>query len=176
MYTLLALTVLAQAPDPAASSAQPAQVLARIDARGNLTMTSVSPIEPVAVGCYGFPPPLSVPGKAAVAVKVTRAVVITAELPAKSVTAYSVDGKAISAETLATLLAKDRTVLVALDGKKVDPFFLQLYKEGTIILVPPANTLPFGRGGAGHDAPQVEEIPPPADRLPPPPMPRGREE
>ena len=87
--------------------------------------------------------------KEPVKVKVTSAIVTTMELAAKEVEAYNVDGKRISAETLASLLAKDRPVLLALDGKKVDPFQLQLYKEGTIVLVPPANTLNIG----GSDGP-----------------------
>ena len=81
--------------------------------------------------------------------RLPRARVTTAELPAKNVEAYTMEGRAIPTEKLAELLAKERNVLVALDGKKVDPFFLQIYKEGTILLVPPANTLggafnPFG--------------------------------
>ena len=43
----------------------------------------------------------------------------------------------------------DTQQLIALDGKKVDPFHLQLYKEGTIVLVPPPNTLNLSHGGYG---------------------------
>src|SRR5439155_20356652 len=87
----------------------------------------------------------------------------------RHVEAYSVDGKAISAETLTTLLAKERTVLVAVDGKKLDPFYLQLYKEGTIILVPPANTLNIpGQGGGVGGNSGVEPVPTPGEKLPPP--------
>jgi hypothetical protein len=98
---------------------------------------------------------------------------MTAELPAKYVEAYTVDGKAISAEKLAPMLQKEHTVLVSMDGKKVDPFYLQLYKEGTIILVPPANT--FGMGGGPLIAPAQgnvtpEVFPPPREeRKPEPP-------
>ena len=47
------------------------------------------------------------------------------------------------------MLAKEKTVLVAMDGKKLDPFYTQLYKDDTIVLVPPANTLNAGGGAYG---------------------------
>jgi hypothetical protein len=165
VYTLLALAALAQpVPEGAApGSAPPEQVLATIDAKGKLTLTHVT------CACYG--PAVheqTVTGKDKVPVKVkTSSVVLTtAELPAKSVEAYSIDGKAISTETLATLLAKERTVLVSMDGKKLDPFYLQLYKEGTIVLVPPANTLNIGGpvGAVGAYGAPVVPVPAP---LPP---------
>src|SRR5205085_7402325 len=119
MVSLLLLTVLAQAPDVPAPTggAPPEQVLAKIDGKGNLIITTVT------CACYG---PASqehvvnagdLKGKEKVPVKVktSSVIVTTAELPAKHVEAYSVDGKTISAETLATLLAKERTVLVAMD-------------------------------------------------------------
>jgi len=182
MYTLLVFTVLAQAPEVPATpgGAPPEQVLARIDGKGNLTLTSVT------CACYGPAQQEHTVNagdprgkeKTPVKVKTSSVIVTTAELPAKHVEAYSVDGKAISAETLATLLAKEKTVLVAMDGKKVDPFHLQLYKDGTIILVPPANTLQLGGGMGsyvgGYSGPVVVPVPAPgiprAD-LPPAPLP-----
>jgi hypothetical protein len=154
MYSLMLLSVLAQpAPEAAAAGGvPPQQVLASIDARGNLTITQVTS------SCYGgfmgpwamLTPP--VPGgekaaaKAKPKVKVTNLTVTMTEMPAKDVQAFTVDGREVSAEKLATLLAKERTVLVALDGKKVDPFHLKLYKEDTLVLVPPANTVGTGGG------------------------------
>jgi hypothetical protein len=187
MYSLLLLTVLAQpAREPAAlGDSPPEQVLASIDGKGKLTITSVSS------GCFGSvsrehtvqAQEAKGMGKVPVKVKVASLVVTTAELPARFVEAYTTDGKAISTETLANLLAKERTVLVALDGKKVDPFYLQLYKEGTIVLVPPANTLNLGGpqayvmpfGGAYAPPPHMpepERIAPP--RPEPLPAPRNR--
>jgi hypothetical protein len=149
MFSIVLLTALAQPAPAAPSGAQPAQVVARIDAKGNLTITTISNA-PNPAGCYGLPPAPFAPGKEPVKVKVRSVLVTTMELAAKEVEAYSVDGKRISAETLASLLEKDRPVLLALDGKKPDPFQLQLYKEGTIVLVPPANTLNLGGyGGPG---------------------------
>ena len=90
--------------------------------------------------------------------------VTTMELPANCVDAYTVDGKSLTVEKLATLLEKERTVLVALDGKKIDPFLLELYKEGTIVLVPPANTMNMGYGGYGE--PPVEVVIPELRKMP----------
>ena len=159
MYTLLVLTVLAQPEKPDAPTGQaPTQMVAGIDSRGTLRLTFATPSYG---GCYGgwgsgpsMPPP-SPPGvtpakaPAPPKVKVTTVTVTTAELAAKHAQAYTADGRTIPAERLAALLAKERPVLVALDGKKVDPFYLQLYKDDTLILVLPANTLNVGWGGAG---------------------------
>jgi hypothetical protein len=176
MYSLVLLTALAQPAPPAPpSSTQPIQLLARID-KGNLTITTVTSLGSVDYGnsgCKGYAPatiPATVPATAPVKVKVTTVMVTTMELPAKDVEAYSVDGKKISAETLATLLAKDRPVLVATDGKKVDPFLLQLYKEGTIVLVPPANTLNMSPGVGGPGGPSYSTPyyggPPTGEKIP----------
>lgn len=181
MYTLLALAVLAQPPAPAApGGAPPEQVLASIDGKGKLTLIHATcacygpAAQETVVTAYETQGKDRVPVKAKV--KVSSVVVTTAEIPAKFVEAYTTDGKAIPADELAKLLAKDRTVLVAMDGKKLDPFYLQLYKEGTIVLVPPANTLGAGSGAYGGGLvpmvvpapllPRVDPGPPPAP-LPP---------
>src|SRR5690242_8068915 len=106
MYSVLLMAVLAEpATRPApASGAQPTQVQARID-KGNLTITMIRVIDQGA-GCYGSAPvplpregdgpPMKDTEKVQVKLKVTTLTMVTAELPAKSVQAYSVDGKAIS--------------------------------------------------------------------------------
>jgi len=178
MYTLLALMALAQPVPPPAEAARsgtpPEQVLATIDAKGKLTIVHV------ACNCYGpavQENTVEVPGKkdekpTKVKVKITSVTMTTAELPAKSVQAYTVDGSQIEPEKLAKLLAKERTVLVAMDGKKVDPALLQLYKDDTIVLVPPANALNMG---GGQYMPAVvapaEAIPVPVPRDDKPPVP-----
>jgi hypothetical protein len=167
MYALVLWTALAQpGREPAAAGGlPPAQMLARMD-KGTLAITQVSFSVPGSCygsygsyysSGYGSGAPAAPPGKAAVKVKVTSVLVTTVELPAKNVEAHTTDGRAISATELAKLLTKDRTVLVALDGKKVDPFFLQLYKEGTIVLVPPANTLNMGYGAPVRVPPLPEK-------------------
>ena len=171
MYSLLLLTAFLQAPAAAenagAGASPPEQVLASIDSKGKLTIVHVT------CACYGPMNPehtvtaIDPKGKEKIPVKVktSSVVVTTAELPARFVEAYTVDGKALSTETLSTLLVKERTVLVAVDGKKLDPFHLQLYKEGTIVLVPPANTLNVG-GGPGYAGVGVAPAPPvPVERI-----------
>jgi hypothetical protein len=166
-FSLVVLTALVQpAAEPATYSGMPPkQVLARIDARGSLTIHSVT----VTHGPASQEMPLRGQEKegdekapATVKVTVTTRMVTTVELPAKHVQAYTTDGRSISPQRLATLLAKERSVLVATDGKKVDPFLLELYKEDTIILVPPANVL---NGGGPWGVPPAYSEPVPA--LPP---------
>ncbi len=157
MYGLIVLAALAQ-PEPEAAATgglPPQQVLASIDGRGNLTITQVAcycPGEFMGPG-YGaaveLPEGEKAPAKAKPKVKVTHLMVTMTELPVKDVQAFTAEGREIPAEKLATLLAKERPVLAALDGKKVDPFHLKLYKEDTIVLVPPPNTV----GGAGGFGP-----------------------
>jgi hypothetical protein len=167
MYSILLLTLLAPAaPDHAAVGAMsPEQGVAVIDGDGKLRITIVSG------DCYGMPNREIVvdvadkPGGEKIAVKakvkVTSVMVTTTEMPAKLVEAYSVDGKAIERKKLAELLAKERTVLVAADGKKVDPFFLQLYKDDAVVLVPPPNTMsPAGLGGNQIPMPALPVQPP----------------
>ncbi|HKB36762.1 MAG TPA: hypothetical protein VKD72_09925 [Gemmataceae bacterium] len=173
-FSLMLLAALAQAaPEPAAPSGMPPeQALAIIDAKGNLMITHV------ACSCVGMPGGEAVmpeheargdrdkaPARADKApvkakVKTVSVMVTTAELPARNVEAYTADGRAINAEKLRTLLAKERTVLVAMDGKKLDPFHLQLYKDDTIVLVPPANTLNMGGYIGGYGGYPVP-VPPP---------------
>src|SRR5205823_9975053 len=94
--------------------------------------------------------------KVVVRAKVTQLTVTVVELPAHVVAAYTVDGKPVAAAKLAELLAKERTVLIALDGKKVDPFYLQLYKEGTLVLVPPGDLGGVDHGGYPFPGPDVK--------------------
>jgi hypothetical protein len=175
MFSLALLTALAlPGAEPAAPGGMaPEQALAVIDAKGKLTITHVS--------CNCFGPAvqentLALPAKgdekapAKVKVKVSTVTLTTAELDAKHVEAYTVDGKAIPAEKLTQMLAKEKTVLVTMDGKKLDPFYTQLYKDDTIVLVPPANTLNAG-GGAWGAGPGYGVVPVPAPFPDAPPTP-----
>jgi hypothetical protein len=74
-------------------------------------------------------------------------------LEAKWVKAHDATGKDISAKNLSARLAKHTNLLVSVDGKEVDPYYLQLYKEGTVVLMPPA----LGYYGGGYT-----DAPPPA--------------
>jgi hypothetical protein len=160
--------------DPAAPGGQPPeQAVAVIDAEGTLKITHVSCV------CSGMAMPEPIPagpdkpgGDKAPAkpkVKVSTVLLTTAELPAKMVEAYTADGTPLPKEKLAELLKKERTVLVAMDGKKVDPFYLELYKEGTVVLVPPADTF-AGANVGGYGSPYYPPVVVPA----PPPLPPER--
>ena len=185
MISLVLLALLAP-PDvppaapqpPAGPGLAPEQAVAGIDDKGNLTLTRVEQSFPFMTAREVW---LKAPAKkdterVRVKAKVTALQLTVVELPARTVEAFTADGKAIPAAKLAEMLAKERTVLVARDGKKVDPFYLQLYKEGTIVLVPPAGLWGGGYGpppaygywGAGGYGgyPAAEPILPP--RRPPP--------
>lgn len=56
----------------------------------------------------------------------------------KDVTAYSPTGKKIDVNKLAELLKEEIVVLISSDGNKVDPFYLQVVKPESLILVLPA--------------------------------------
>ena len=47
------------------------------------------------------------------------------------------DGKAVDRNTLARRLARETPMLLSADGKPVDPFYLQVLKAGTLVLVLP---------------------------------------
>jgi RNA polymerase sigma factor (sigma-70 family) len=70
------------------------------------------------------------------------------------VSAYDLEGRPIDRKKLTELLPKETVVLAATDGRKPDPFYLQLIKPGTIVLVPP---LPPG------PAPPAQRTVPPLD-------------
>jgi len=51
------------------------------------------------------------------------------------VQAFDTKGKRIEAKKLPDLLKKKTAVLVSADGQPVDPFYLQLVKDGTVVLI-----------------------------------------
>src|SRR5207253_506785 len=54
--------------------------------------------------------------------------------PLARVRAYSTRGQPIAWESVRAKLKKDRLVLITMDGKKADPFYLQNFADGTIVL------------------------------------------
>ena len=78
------------------------------------------------------------------------------------VKAFLSDGKPIEVNKLRHLLQKETAVLVSRDGKPVDPFYLQVIKEGTVILVVPPVLAP--PPAQAPPEPAVEELPPTAPR------------
>ncbi len=77
----------------------------------------------------------------------------TRSLDARAVRAFRTDGKPVPAADLPRLLRKEVTVLVSADGRKVDPFYLEVIRAGTPVLVLPAP--------AFHGAPPAIPAPPP---------------
>src|SRR5262249_56149518 len=59
------------------------------------------------------------------------------EIELSRVQAFGTDGKALTPGLVRALLEKERPVLVSADGKPVDPFYLQVVKDDTPILVLP---------------------------------------
>jgi hypothetical protein len=181
MFTLILLATLVQPnvlrPDAPKAGTQSsmalAQGLAVINDKGSLTITRVEAVmgtKEVWLKTAAKKDAEKVQVKATV----TSVQLTVVELPAHVVQAYTVDGKAIEAAKLGEMLAKERTVLITLDGKKADPFHLELYKEGTIILVTPANLWDRGNGFPGpqyqpdsrYDSPRYYEPPTTKEAIP----------
>jgi hypothetical protein len=71
-----------------------------------------------------------------VAVPVVQTVEVKHAL--KDVRAFGTDGKKVEAKAVAEALDKRKPVLVSADGRPVDPFYLKIIKEGTLVLVLPS--------------------------------------
>jgi hypothetical protein len=87
----------------------------------------------------------------------------------KELQAYGVDGKKIETSSVAERLKKEIAVLVSADGQQVDPFHLQLIKEGTLVLVLPSEAvhLPPPTAAPTYSYPAPAAIPPPVSEQPP---------
>jgi hypothetical protein len=60
----------------------------------------------------------------------------------EQVKAYDTRGRVVEHKTLPGLLKGETVVLVSADGKRVDPFYLRLVKEGTLVFVLPVSSPP----------------------------------
>jgi hypothetical protein len=60
----------------------------------------------------------------------------------KGLAAFDATGKQVPADRLPGLLAKDTLVLISADGNKLDPAYLRVIKDGTLVLVLPRQTVP----------------------------------
>src|SRR5207244_2886620 len=74
------------------------------------------------------------------------------------VTVYGVDGKKLDATRVR--LPGPTPVLVSADGNPVDPFYLRLAREGTLVIVAPRNF----PGDGPMPLPPKEELPPPKEK------------
>jgi hypothetical protein len=71
-------------------------------------------------------------------VRVPEVVLTTREVKNSQFQVFEAGGKKVEAKDLARRLTRWTPVLLSADGKKVDPFYLQVIKKGTpIILLPP---------------------------------------
>jgi len=109
-------------PKPAVALARPGEpqraqaVSAKINERGQFELRpSMPPADPA-------------DGKKAAAVEVIQA---------KAIRGYDLDGKLIDAKELASLLQRERKVLVMRHWDAPDPFYAKIMKPGTLILVRP---------------------------------------
>jgi hypothetical protein len=144
---------------------QPLQVVARMDRDGNVLVRQIVPV-------YRQEVREKVEQKDGRAVKVAYTVTVMTQtevqhkLAGHSVQAFGTDGKKIERKALERLLKNEAIVLLSMDGKKVDPFYLRLVKEGTVVLVgPQAKLVP---------APKGELLPPPQPDVKPLPKPIQR--
>jgi RNA polymerase sigma factor (sigma-70 family) len=68
--------------------------------------------------------------------------VLAAEYPLAEVRTYDTQGKPVEKKKLAGLLIGETLVLVSADGKPIDPIYLRLVKEGTLVFVLPSSSPP----------------------------------
>jgi hypothetical protein len=82
----------------------------------------------------------------------TYELVVTAQerrYPAADVEVYDTEGRRLTRKDAAGRLSKRKAVLLSADGREVDPFYLQVAREGTLVLVVKA------------DRPAAKAAPPP---------------
>jgi hypothetical protein len=131
-----AILVAGADPDPPAGPA-PSLVVGQVDAKGNLVVhvtyeVIVPVLTKVEVIVDGKKEIRDVP----VARKEVRQTTQTHDLSRAIVT--NARGKKIAADELAKLLSRPRPVVLATTGRAVDPGYLGLLKDDTIVIVVPA--------------------------------------
>ncbi len=96
---------------------------------------------------------------------VVRSTATTRTLDSEWIKGCSVFGKEYDARTLADKLQKPTTVLVSADGKAVDPYYLRVIQEGTIVVVAPT---PYYAVPTVVPAPAPQKFPTPGKVVPAP--------
>jgi len=72
---------------------------------------------------------------------------------------FGLDGKRLAPEEVQKRITRSSPILVSSDGKPVDPFYLKLAREGTVVVVSPKLVAP-----ANQPMPRTPELPiPPKD-------------
>lgn len=135
----------AESPRPAGPP--PQQLLVRMDKEGRLVLRHKVTEYVPETRVKTFTDKDGQPQKVEYTVNVPRQVEKESVHDPKKVKIFSAAGKRIAPNSLADRLAKETPVLVTFDGRMVDPFYLQVINEGTLILVlppPPAPKYPPG--------------------------------
>lgn len=139
---LLASTVNAPAPpDEAIKAPQglpPTQVIASVTKDGEFEITQSR----LVAARHTEERTTAAGGKYTVQVVSYRPVQETRRLKGEGVKVYTAAGKEVSARDAADKLKKPAIVLLAADGKKVDPFYLKIIKPDTLVLVAPVVVAP----------------------------------
>lgn len=138
---VLAGPTLAEERTPLPKGPPPMQFVARIDDQGRLAVRMVVP---------DFPPPRGDrddrPSRSGRGDRSTRDRdmpppptfrEVTDRFDLRDVRAYDTDGREIDRDRLRDMLRKDMHILISGDGRKVDPFYLAIIKEGTPVLILP---------------------------------------
>jgi len=92
---------------------------------------------------------------------------ILSPIDGKEIQVYGVDGKKIDPKDLRGLIKGQTPAFQSADGKPVDPFYLRLAREGTVILVGPPP--PPGQNVVVPFTAPPEKIPAPPKKVPAPP-------
>jgi hypothetical protein len=151
-----ALSAAVPAAEPAARpSGPPPQMMAvKYDKEGFLTAITTVPVykevERNQVVIVDGKPVTTIVKSA-----VMESVPVTRQYKVKDMKLFGLDGLPIDADKLPKLLARETMVLVSPDGRPLDSFYTQFFKEGTLVIVLPT--------------PKAEAIPVPLPRPIPPP-------
>ena len=89
------------------------------------------------------------PVKQTVTVFMYKTVQVTRRIKAEGVTVYTTAGKEVPAKDVPDKLKKPTIVLLAADGNKVDPFYLKIIKEDTLVIVVSTGQAPAAAPAAG---------------------------
>ena len=118
------------------------------------------------------PNPHHVPVMTIALIAVNVAVYLLITLPLGDARFFGHDGKPVDRKAaVRELLRREETpVLVPPDGKPVDPFYLKPVKEGTLIVVVPAEKLFPPAAPPPVPLPSAPLVPPTAPADPPPPQ------
>jgi len=137
LLALLAGTVPAEEKEkPPAPAPPPALAIVSLDKEGRFVMPMIMPVNvPVQVQ-----EPVTRNGKTEVITQTvyrTEFQQVVQKWDARNFHVYDTTGKEILFAQLPGLLANPTPVLISYQGPKMDPLYLKVVKEGTLILVPP---------------------------------------